>query len=69
MADETPATADKGEGSYSGTREYKQRTERFLDEHGNEVEDLAREAEQALDGAEGDELRRAEEEGKAPARK
>lgn len=69
MSDDSPANPEKGEGSYSGTRDYNRRTERFLDEHGNEVEDLARQAEQALDGAEGDDLRRAEEDGKKPARK
>ena len=69
MADEPLKNADKGEGSYQGTRDYNQRTERFLDEQGNEVEDLARQAEQALDGPEGEELRRAEEAGKERARK
>ena len=69
MADDPRADADKGEGSYSATRDYNKRTERFLDEHGNEVEDLARQAEQALDGEEGDGLRQAEEQGKEPARK
>lgn len=69
MSDDPQANAEKGEGSYSGTRDYNRRTERFLDEHGNEVEGLARQAEQALDGDEGDELRAAEEQGKSPARK
>ena len=69
MADDPLADADKGEGNYQATRDYNRRTERFLDEHGNEVEDLARQAEQALDGPEGEELRRAEAEGKEPARK
>ena len=69
MADDPLANAEKGEGNYRATRDYNRRTERFLDEHGNEVEDLARQAEQALDGEEGDELRRAEEQGKEPAHK
>jgi len=69
MADDPLANAEKGEGNYRATRDYGKRTERFLDAHGNEVEDLARQAEQALDGEEGDELRRAEERGKEPARK
>jgi hypothetical protein len=72
MSDNQPASAapsEKGEGSYQGARDYKRRTETFLDEHGNEVERLAEDAAEALDGTEGDELRKAEAAGKAPARK
>jgi len=59
----------KGEGSYEGTRDYNRRTEKFLDEHGNEVDRLAQDAAEALDGSEAEELDRAEAAGKAPARK
>ena len=69
MADETRPHAEPGEGSYEGTCEYNRRTGKFLDEHGNEVEALARDAAEALDGAEGEELRKAEAIGKEPARK
>lgn len=62
-------TDQKGEGSYEGTRDYNRRTEKFLDEHGNKVDELARDAAEALDGAEAEELRDAEEVGKQPARK
>jgi hypothetical protein len=67
MTDPT-STADKsqqGEGSYAGTREYDERTKQFLDKKGKDVPQLARDAADALDGKEGDELRKAEAEGKA----
>ena len=66
------ATQDKnakGEGSYQGTRDYKERTEKFLDANGDKVESLAEDAARALDGDEADELRVAEAEGKAHAKK
>jgi hypothetical protein len=50
----------QGEGSYEGTREYDERTRQFLDKKGKDVPQLARDAADALDGAEGDELRKAE---------
>ena len=69
MTDETRPHDELGKGSYEGTREYNRRTGKILDEHGNEVEALARDAAEALDGAEGEELRKAEAIGKEPARK
>jgi hypothetical protein len=53
-----------GEGSYEGTREYDKRTRQFLDKKGKDVPQLARDAADALDGAEGDELRMAEADAK-----
>jgi hypothetical protein len=67
MTDPT-STADKGqqgEGSYEGSREYDERTKEFLAKKGKDVPQLAREAADALDGKEGDELRKAEADGKA----
>ena len=69
MTDETRPHAEPGEGSYESTREYNRRTGKFLDEHGNEAEALARDAAEALGGAEGEELRKAEAIGKELARK
>lgn len=63
------AGAEKGEGNYKASKDYNERTERFLDENGDKVEDLAEDAASALDGPEGEELREAEEAGKAPAKK
>ena len=56
----------QGEGSYEGAREYDQRTKAFLDKKAKAVPQLARDAADALDGKEGDELRAAEAETKAP---
>jgi hypothetical protein len=51
-----------GEGNYDATRRYRQGLEESV-EKGNAGE-LAEKAKKALDGSEGDELRRAEEEAK-----
>jgi hypothetical protein len=69
MAGDPLANAEKGEGNYKASRDYKERTEKFLDANKGKVESLAEEAAAALDGSEGDELRRAEDEGKAPAKR
>ena len=45
------APQQKGEGSYEGARDYKDRTEKFLDEKGDQVEQLARDAAGALSGS------------------
>lgn len=68
MTDDTLANAEKGEGNYKASRDYKDRTERFLDKNGDRIDDLARDAAEAVDGAEGEELREAEEEGKSHAK-
>lgn len=60
---------EKGEGSYAGTRDYNERTAKFMDKKGKSIKQLAEEAEQALDGQEGEELRKAEEEGKSKAKR
>jgi hypothetical protein len=62
------ADAEKGEGNYKATKDYNERTERFLKKEGDRVEDLAEDAAEALESAEGDELRRAEKEGKSHAK-
>ena len=56
----------KGEGSYEGTRQYNKATKEFLDTH--DVDKLGKEAERAVEKDDGC-LKRAEEKGKAPARK
>jgi len=53
----------EGEGSYSGTEEYNKRTADFIKK--GKVDKAAKEAERAVDSAEGDELKKAEEKGKA----
>ena len=54
-----PAAEVEGEGSYSATRRYDEGVQRSVAK--GDVERLAKEAAQALDGPEGDELRRAEQ--------
>ena len=52
----------QGEGNYDATRHYNEGLEKSV-EKGN-AEELAEQAKKALEGAEGDELRKAEERGK-----
>lgn len=55
-----------GEGNYKASQDYRERTERFVAEHGDEeIEAEARDAAEALDSDEGEELRDAEEAAKA----
>lgn len=58
-----PELQNEGEGSRSGARRYDAGAERAAKDPA-EVEKLAREAEEALEGEEGDELRQADERGK-----
>lgn len=63
--------ADKkieGEGSYSGTKGYNKRTKKFLEREGEKIEEYAEDAAESLEGEEGEELRRAEREGKSKAK-
>lgn len=56
---------NEGEGSRSAARRYNEGVTRTVKE--GHVEELAKKAEDALEGPEGDALRRAEEEGKSHA--
>ena len=51
-----------GEGNYDATRRYRQGLEKSVQE--GKAEELGEKAKEALEGEEGDELRRAEELGK-----
>ena len=53
----------EGEGSYSGTRDYNERTEKFIKD--GKVDKAAKDAERAVDSDEAGELAQAEEKGKA----
>ena len=57
---------NEGEGSRSGARDYDERTRAFV--KSGQVEKKAKEAERAIEGSEGDALRKAEEEGKRHAK-
>jgi hypothetical protein len=61
-------TKIEGEGSYSGSRDYNERTKDFIKRKGSQIESLAEDAEDALDGPEGDELKHAENKGKSRAK-
>ena len=54
--------ANQGEGDYRSARAYDEHVRRTVE--GGQVEKKAREAEKAIEGKEGDALRRAEAEGK-----
>ena len=53
----------EGEGSYSGTEDYNKRTADFIKK--GKVDKAAKDAEKAMDSDEADELKKAEEKGKA----
>jgi hypothetical protein len=58
-----PELQNEGEGSRTGARRYDEAAERAAKDKAG-VEKLARDAKAALDGKEGDELRKADERGK-----
>jgi hypothetical protein len=60
------APENEGEGSRSGARDYDERTRKFI--ASGQVEKKAKEAEKAVDSAEGESLRKAEAEGKRHAK-
>jgi hypothetical protein len=60
---------NQGEGNRDATRRYDEKLEKFVAERKSEIPDLAEDAERALDGPEGDDLRKAEEIGKAKAKR
>lgn len=53
----------QGEGNYDATRRYDEGVKKSVDK--GHTEELAEKAKKALEGPEGDELRKAEEKGKA----
>lgn len=63
--DDRKKTTDgiEGEGSYSGTRDYNERTADFIRK--GKVEKAAQDARKAMDSGEAAELKSAEEKGKA----
>jgi hypothetical protein len=57
---------NEGEGSYTGAKDYDERTEKFI--RSGRVETSAKEADRAVEGKERDELEKAEKMGKKHAR-
>lgn len=58
----------QGEGNYEAARQYREDAEEFVEENRDRIEDKAREAAKALDGAEGEALKKAEQEARKHAR-
>jgi len=69
MGAEKMPEGERGEGNYTASKKYDEASEKFVKDHGGEIEEMARDAVEDLDGKDGDELRRAEAEGKSHARK
>lgn len=61
--------AEFGEGNYKAARDYDERTRRFVKDHKAEIDELADDAAEAIDGSEGTELEQAEAEGRSHAKK
>ena len=70
MKDQKPADANpvQGEGDYKAARDYKRHIDNFMQKRGSEIPNLAKAAENAVEGAEGPELAEAEQKGKSKAR-
>ncbi len=62
-AKKNPKDGVEGEGSYSGTRDYNERTAKFIDK--GKVDKAAQEAKRALESDEAAELKKAEAQGRA----
>jgi len=58
----------QGEGDYKSARVYKKDVEGFIEKKDGQIPDLAKDAERAIEGPEGPELKKAEETGKSKAR-
>ncbi|HTT99760.1 MAG TPA: hypothetical protein VMF58_17050 [Rhizomicrobium sp.] len=62
------SNALEGEGSYTAARNYDEEQREFVAENKGKIGKMAKDAEAALDGPEGDDLREAEAEGRSHAR-
>ncbi len=72
MTDTSKPAGEKqfGEGSYEGAKDNHDRSDAFIAANKDgKIEELARDAEDALDGPEGDDLAAAEKEGRSHAKK
>lgn len=66
MGDKDPMGGNQGEGNREAGRVYDEEQKKFVEE--GKVDKAAGEAKAAVDSAEGEELRKAEEEGKSHAK-
>lgn len=58
----------QGEGDYRSAREYIRDIDRFMREKSGQIHDMAKEAEKAIEGPEGKQLKKSEEKGKSKVR-
>ena len=58
----------QGEGDYRSARRYKNDIDAFMAEKGKDIPDMAKKAEEAIEGDEGQELSEAERKGRSKAR-
>ena len=65
MPEDKDNPRNEGEGSQTAARAYNEKTKQFVEKQ--DVEAKAEEAARALEGREGDELRKAEEQGRSHA--
>jgi hypothetical protein len=63
------ANGVEGEGSYTATDGYARSIGRFMEAKGDHIEDFARDARDAVEGEEAEDLEAAEREAMIPARK
>jgi hypothetical protein len=70
MKDEKTKSEDgvQGEGDYKSARVYKRDIAGFIEKKNADIPKMAKDAEKAVDGPEGAELKKAEEIGKSKAR-
>lgn len=68
MAERKSDSGVQGEGDYRSARVYQRDVKDFMKRKSGEISDLARNAEKALEGPEGKELKKAEQKGKSKAR-
>jgi hypothetical protein len=58
----------QGEGDYRSARTYKRDIEKFINDKSGQIDQMAKDAEKAIDGPERKELEKAEQKGKSKAR-
>lgn len=66
-ADKMPES-ERGEGNYKASKDYDERSEKFVEKNRDKLAEMAREAADSLEGDEGEELREAEREGLSHSR-
>ncbi|MET0546422.1 MAG: hypothetical protein ABWZ40_08930 [Caulobacterales bacterium] len=58
----------EGEGSYTATRAYNERLEGFIKDKGDRIDEMAKDAAAELDSPKGNDLKKAEKEGRSHAK-